>query len=636
MELADDPRQYVRLVDTFGAQSIDEAALALLARNRLYEVRRTGRAPEASKLVQGEVTLFQLSGRLDDRFRPRRLAAGVEGNVVFDLGEVEGLDDRGAQSWRQLLDAVAIATSITLVDLPEALLEPVLRGHFYIGGAAIWSFRVPYGCTGNVEHEELVSLRLDDEPTRLRSCSRCGRPARCIGDGTLMQRVRELVAGARKPDAAVEQVIAGRHELWARARAESGSGAAADTLARYRVLRPLNAGGMAELFLAVHQGIAGFEKLTVLKKIKREMLEQQKIAVTMFLNEAKIAASLNHPNIVQTFEVGEHGGDLFLAMEYVHGADLRLVLQEMVHKQIAATPELVSYIGAQMAMALHHAHTARDLAGRPLNIVHRDISPSNILIGFDGQVKLLDFGVATAIGTTSFDALAGKLGYMSPEQIHRQPLDGRSDIFSLGVVLWELAARRQLFRRATDKETLVAVLEAEIPALEPYGIPRELEAVIRKALARAPGERYREARELEAALEEAMARLGTPLNPQQLANLVRTVLPERSATPPVDPAAYRGSLAADKIAPASDRVATPSPSRSYVVFQADENARTIVEAGPWGPDAPAPEAAPAPAVLEPTRSDKGSLAATRVKMLPYVAIAVALAIVAAVAYLATL
>jgi hypothetical protein len=161
--------------------------------------------------------------------------------------------------------------------------------------------------------------------------------------------------------------------------------------------------------------------------------------------------------------------------------------------------------------------------------------------------------------------------------------------------------------------------------------------VIRKALARTPNDRYREARELEAALTEAIARLGTPLNPQQLANLMRTVLPERSATPPVDPAAYRGSIAADKTAPANDRVATPSPSRSYVVFQADENARTIVEPGPWAPGVPAADSVAAtPPLLEPTRNEKGSSAATRVRMLPYVAIAVGLAIVAAVAYLATL
>jgi serine/threonine protein kinase len=401
---------------------------------------------------------------------------------------------------------------------------------------------------------------------------------------------------------------------------------------------------MAEIFLAVHQGIAGFEKLTVLKKIRREILEQQKIAVAMFLNEAKIAASLNHPNIVSTLEVGEHGGDLFIAMEYVHGADLRLLLQEMLHKQLGPSPELVAYIGAQMAMALHHAHTARDLSGRSLNIVHRDISPSNILIGFDGQVKLLDFGVATAIGTTSFDALAGKLGYMSPEQIHRQPLDGRSDIFSLGVVLWELAARRQLFRRSTDQETLAAVLDAEIPSLAPHGMPAPLEAVIRKALARAPHERYREARELEAGMEEAMAQMGSPLNPQQLATLMRAVFPERSSTPPIDPAAYRGSTAApaDKTAPANDKVATPSPSRSYVVFQADEHARTIVDPAQW--DAPAPPSTPeaaavaggGPVAIDPTRGDKPARTFISVSMVPYVAIAVGLAIVVAVAYLATL
>src|SRR5262249_43057567 len=193
-----------------------------------------------------------------------------------------------------------------------------------------------------------------------------------------------------------------------------------------RVIRPLSQGGMAEILLAVHQGIGGFEKLIALKKIRREMLERRHVAVELFLNEAKIAANLNHPNIVQTFEVGEHGGDLFIAMEYIHGVDLRALIRESSKpEKPRLSLQQILFVGKQVAAALQHAHTATDLTGRRLNIVHRDISLSNIVIGFDGQVKLVDFGVASAsVVDDSMGGLVGKCSYMSPEQIRSMPLDG--------------------------------------------------------------------------------------------------------------------------------------------------------------------------------------------------------------------
>jgi serine/threonine-protein kinase len=335
------------------------------------------------------------------------------------------------------------------------------------------------------------------------------------------------------PPPAVLDLIARRGELLSRARAESGerTQAADSALGRYRVLRPLSRGGMAEILLAVHEGIGGFEKLIALKKIRRRLLERRHVAVELFLNEAKIVANLNHPNIVQTFEVGEHGGDLFIAMEYVHGVDARTIVKRRIAAGDRLSLEQVLYIGTQVAAALDHAHKARDLTGRPLHIVHRDVSLSNIVIGFDGQVKLVDFGIATATSVTAKDGLIGKFSYMSPEQVNKEPLDGRSDLFSLGIVLYELIAGRPLFRRESDDATLQAVREAPLPSLSEFGVPPGIEEVFRKALERRRDDRYPDARAFELTLQSALQQLGG-MSAHQLSIHMRAMFPELSAAAP--------------------------------------------------------------------------------------------------------
>ncbi len=539
--LVDDPQLYVRLVNDFGAKSIDPLAASLLDRLGLHAMKKVGRSPEATKLVHDQITLFRLSGTLDGRFRQRRLASGVEGDVVLDLAEVEGLDPVGAERWRELLTELSSANSITLVDVPDVLLPAIANGTFAVGGAGLYSYQAPFLCAdcGNLETRPLRA----DQPlaTCTRSCPRCGREALPSTDPALVEQV---FARARPATAApaVEEVIRNRHEILQRARAESGSmtpSTQSDSMARYRVIKPLTEGGMAEIFLAVHQGIAGFEKLVVLKKILRRMLEQRQVAVTLFLNEAKIVANLNHPNIVQTFEVGEHQGDLFIAMEYVHGVDLRRMLRESILKNSPLPLEQVLYIGERVAAALHHAHTAKDLSGRVLNIVHRDVSPSNVIVGFDGQVKLLDFGVASAAVGESFDGLIGKFSYMSPEQVERQPLDGRSDVFALGVVLHECLARKPLFRRAKEPDTIKAVLTAPVPPLA--GVPDYVDAVIQRALARQRDDRYTDARAFQVAIEECIRRLGNMPTTEQIAQNVAKLFPDQSAAPAFDPSLYRST-----------------------------------------------------------------------------------------------
>ncbi len=581
MQLSDDPQLYVRLVNEFGAKTLEPEAALMLDRTSLHATRKLGRQPEATKLVHGQVTLFRLTGTLDGRFRMRRLAAGVEGDVVFDLGEIEGLDATGAERWRELLGELSSAISVTLVDVPQVVLAAIASGSFTVGGAGLYSYQASFQCAdcGNLETRPLRA----DEPLAActRSCGRCGRTALPATDVALIEQVFQHARPA-SVSPAIEEMIRTRHEILERAGAESGRvsvNAPGDSLARYRVLKPLTEGGMAEIFLAVNRGIAGFEKLVVLKKILRKMLERRQVAVQLFLNEAKIAANLSHPNIVQTFEVGEHGGDLFIAMEYIHGIDVRRLLRQSVLKDKLVPVEQILYIAERTAAALHHAHTAKDLSGRNLNIVHRDVSPSNILLGFDGQVKLLDFGVASASVGESFDGLFGKFSYMSPEQLAREPMDGRSDVFALGVVLHEMLSRKPLFRREKDEETIRAVLRADIPSLAAV-VPPYVEAVIKKALARNRDERYTDARAFQVAIDECIRKLGNTPTTEQVALTLTGLFPDQSAAPAFDPSLYRSSgsdvpspTPSFKSGPGSG---TPSHEREPTANAARDNELTLV------------------------------------------------------------
>jgi serine/threonine protein kinase len=296
---------------------------------------------------------------------------------------------------------------------------------------------------------------------------------------------------------------------------------------RYTLLRRLASGGMAELYLALHRSLANFERLVVIKRILPELGRDQSF-ITMLLQEARIAATFSHPNIVTTFDVGQAEGEYFIAMEHIHGEDLRSIVRAMRPKGVRDFPlEHALAIGVGAAAGLAYAHEQKDLHGVPLAVVHRDISPQNILVTFTGDVKVVDFGIAkarlshdseaTVGGDTGFTSgvvvtgplpdtgagkVKGKLPYMSPEQARGEGLDARSDIFSLGIILFELCTGRRLFRGANDAETLQLILDGKYPdpsAVNPRVSPA-LGAVISKALAFDRNARYSTARELQSDL----------------------------------------------------------------------------------------------------------------------------------------
>jgi serine/threonine protein kinase len=303
-------------------------------------------------------------------------------------------------------------------------------------------------------------------------------------------------------------------------------------LGKYRVVRRLATGGMAEIYLAEARGIEGFAKHVVLKCILPQYAASETF-VRLFLNEARVTASLDHPNIASVYDIGEHGGTYFFAMEYLHGEDLGRLLREL-HGRSARLPlEHALTIGAGVAAGLHAAHEKRGVDGRPLGLVHRDVSPSNVVLTYDGGVKLVDFGVAKLTATaelTHTGMLKGKVAYMSPEQCNDQPLDRRSDVFSLGVLLYELTTLTRLFRADSEAGSLRLVLETKIPppSTRVADYPPELEAVLLRALSRDREQRYASARELQIALEQVARSRGLVVSAASLGDWISDLFGRRA------------------------------------------------------------------------------------------------------------
>ncbi|HEY1558191.1 MAG TPA: protein kinase [Kofleriaceae bacterium] len=274
---------------------------------------------------------------------------------------------------------------------------------------------------------------------------------------------------------------------------------------RYEVISHLATGGMAQIYLARQTGLGAFERHVVLKTILRERATDQRF-ITMFLDEAKLAATLNHQNIAQVYEVDQADGSYFMAMEYVHGENARAILETTIRRGWTVPLELAVMIVSGAAAGLHHAHERKGKGGQPLNIVHRDVSPANIMVGYDGSVKVLDFGIAKAeerATKTVGGTIKGKYGYMSPEQCKGKPIDRRSDIFALGICLYEMTTLRRAFKGNDDFETMKRIVAGDmmLPSVAVPGYPRELEAIILTAMANDPNARFQSAQEMIEALD---------------------------------------------------------------------------------------------------------------------------------------
>lgn len=269
---------------------------------------------------------------------------------------------------------------------------------------------------------------------------------------------------------------------------------------RYFLIDKIAIGGMAEVFKAKSFSHGGFEKLLVIKRILQHLTENEDF-VEMFIDEAKISVELQHPNIVQIYDFGRIAENYFIAMECVEGRDLRTILSRASDRDTRLGVDLAAIIAAKVGAALEYAHRHRDEEGKELQIVHRDVSPQNILVSSEGEVKLVDFGIAraaTKASHTDSGSLRGKLLYMSPEQAWGKSLDRRSDIFSLGVVFYEVLTGHPLFSGNSEISVLERVREAQFlaPSSLSPAVPIEIEAIVTRALQKNPDERYQDAADM--------------------------------------------------------------------------------------------------------------------------------------------
>ncbi len=290
---------------------------------------------------------------------------------------------------------------------------------------------------------------------------------------------------------------------------------------------------MASVHLARMDGPGGFQKWVAIKRIHPHLVEDDQF-VDMFLDEARIAAGINHANVAQVFDLGKDDNTYWIAMEYLHGEPLREIIRRAEEKRMSVAPELAARICADAAEGLHAAHELRGKNGQLLGLVHRDVTPHNLFVTYDGYTKVVDFGIAKVadrLASTRAGTLKGKLAYMSPEQVRGSDVDRTTDIFALGVVLWELTTNQRLFRMDTDLDTLEKVQACNVPPPSSIirGYPPALEAVVMRALAKRKQDRFQTAREFSRALQGFLMQVGSFVGPEEVAQFVRHVFVDRIA-----------------------------------------------------------------------------------------------------------
>jgi eukaryotic-like serine/threonine-protein kinase len=310
-----------------------------------------------------------------------------------------------------------------------------------------------------------------------------------------------------------------------------------DSQQRYRVVEKLESGGMAEVFRAESEGLQGFRKQVAIKRVLPHLSSKKKF-ISMFLDEARLSAQLSHSNCVQVFDIGVGDNAFFIVMEFVDGANLKAIIEHIKKSGRDFPVEAAVYIGLELCKGLAYAHELTDNNGTPLHIVHRDMSPPNVLITKNGEIKIVDFGLAKAnsqLEKSEPGIIKGKFSYLSPEAAMGQEVDLRTDVFAVGIILWELLAGQRLFLGDTDFQTVKKVQGAVVPSLSGINkkVPLELEKIINKSLARDPQQRYGTARDLGMDLSKFMFKYGVPVSTFDIASLVNVAMKERQRHRPM-------------------------------------------------------------------------------------------------------
>ncbi len=310
-----------------------------------------------------------------------------------------------------------------------------------------------------------------------------------------------------------------------------------DSQQRYRVLEKLESGGMAEVFRAESEGLQGFRKQVAIKRVLPHLSSKKKF-ISMFLDEARLSAQLSHSNCVQVFDIGVGDNAFFIVMEFVDGSNLKSIVEHIKKTGRDFPVEHAVYLSIELCKGLSYAHELTDQTGAPLHIVHRDMSPPNVLITKHGEVKIVDFGLAKAnsqLERSEPGIIKGKFSYLSPEAAMGQEVDLRTDIFAVGIILWELLAGQRLFLGDTDFQTVKRVQAAQVPSISQINrrVPQDLEKIIARSLARDPQARYGTARDLGLDLSKFLYRFGVPVSTFDVADLVRGAMKERQRHRPI-------------------------------------------------------------------------------------------------------
>ncbi len=310
-----------------------------------------------------------------------------------------------------------------------------------------------------------------------------------------------------------------------------------DSQQRYRVVEKLESGGMAEVFRAESEGLQGFRKQVAIKRVLPHLSSKKKF-ISMFLDEARLSAQLSHSNCVQVFDIGVGDNAFFIVMEFVDGANLKSIADHIKKSGQDFPVEHAVYLCLELCKGLSYAHELTDPQGVPLHIVHRDMSPPNVLVTKHGEVKIVDFGLAKAnsqLEKSEPGIIKGKFSYLSPEAAMGQEVDARTDVFAVGIILWELLAGQRLFLGDTDFQTVKRVQAAQVPSISSINkrVPQDLEKIMNRALARDPQVRYTTARQLGLDLSKFLFRFGVPVSTFDVAQLVQGAMKERQRHRPI-------------------------------------------------------------------------------------------------------
>lgn len=463
------------------------------------------------KEVVGTLTALWGSGRLDSRARIERFVQGLEEPVLLVCSEIFEVDP---EAFRALVDAAGVEFMLARVEPYH--LDQVVDDEEFRGRVAPVTAEARVECRScgwRAEQEmELASLVDPEIPDGPQGCPRC------FGDleTDLSEEVRELYRKFEPPPPGDEvRGYLALRDSGARAGASNEfETVVGQTFGAYTLEEKIGSGGMADIYLARQSGPEDFKRKVVVKELRLETGAAPD-SIDSFKQEARFAAQLSHPNIVQVTDFGRTDQFYYLVMEYVDGADLGEVLSRIRSLRIRMPVEYATHIAVRICDALYAAHSMTDAEGEPDPVVHRDVSPHNILVSTHGVPKLTDFGIARLakdLQGENTNAIRGKVGYLAPEMIHKKlgPVDARSDVFSLGTVLYESLSGETLFRRESREETMRAVVTSAPYAITEFrsDVPEELDQAVRKAVAKRPEDRFQSAREFQRSLEEILQSLG--------------------------------------------------------------------------------------------------------------------------------